>query len=376
MLRSALLAGAATAFTLLALLFLKCPYAWFLPCWAIVFIVVARNTRGGLRVVAGNIAAILFILAGFEIALCHRQEATRLQAPLRGRLARPDPILGYAADPSSIVRDRLLFGGKAIYDAIYTVDANGLRVAPPAPARDAVLFFGCSQTFGVGVADGETFASQMQSMADGRVRTLNFAFRGYGPHQMLRQLETNRERVALADARPIAGVYFAIPDHIRRAAGRALWETNAPRYEVNARGEAVFAGMTGSRPLASSIGRRINSQLRKSALYSLLADNLPTKSAPADLDRFVAIVAAAKRTFEQRYGAPFLVISAWEGFREKDLVEGKLRERGLTVIPIKALVPDFEQNTPRYTIPHDSHFNAAAHRAIARGLARELRLIR
>ena len=66
-----------------------------------------------------------------------------------------------------------------------------------------INFFGGSQTFGEGLNDDETIPALVQKKT--RVhRVYNYAYRGYGPHQMLRMIETNALKDQLKETNGIA----------------------------------------------------------------------------------------------------------------------------------------------------------------------------
>src|SRR5262249_35805545 len=90
--------------------------------------------------------------------------------------------------PGQVTRNN--FTGRRV-----TIDANGLRLVPGAPAAAArtVLCLGNSVTFGYGLADSETYESQIQTRLDGRMpgrwRFLNAGVNGYNQYLVRRRLE-------------------------------------------------------------------------------------------------------------------------------------------------------------------------------------------
>ena len=169
------------------------------------------------------------MLAGVEAYLITHEYTPRIFTP--GFMV-PDDALGWApakgmqATAMEAVRSGLFHRpvGK-IFDTGYTIDSNGLRIAPPYSNDDlagSVLFFGCSYTFGVGLNDDETLPYQVGVQSDGRYRTFNFAFVAYGPSQMLAAVETGRVG-RVVDTPPRYAYYMAITHHVWRAAGRVGW---------------------------------------------------------------------------------------------------------------------------------------------------------
>ena len=91
------------------------------------------------------------------------------------------------------------------------------------------MFFGCSFMFGHGVEDDQTLPYYFVQEARGTFEGFNFAGDGWGPHQMLREIETGFVRRVAGT--PELAIYEAIPDHLRRVAGRAPWE-DGPKYDL------------------------------------------------------------------------------------------------------------------------------------------------
>src|SRR4030095_261544 len=142
----------------------------------------------------------------------------------RGRAARgaeaweidvPDATLGWRPKPGISVRS--VHPGS--YDVMVTTNPQGLRGARPAlrprrPGTTRVAVFGCSQTFGSGVQDDETFRARLEaSLHD--VEVLNFGVHGYGTDQML--LRWEREGVDYApDVVVLAFAYYHLGRNVTR----------------------------------------------------------------------------------------------------------------------------------------------------------------
>src|SRR4029453_9158773 len=130
----------------------------------------------------------------------------RLQWVERGRtrveesswpLTLPDPLLGWRLRPGVHIRTTR----PGSYDATVTTNGDGLRGAgaPPVAHRAGVTriaVFGCSQTFGSGVEDDETFSARLEQTLGPGVEVLNFGVPGYGTDQMLLRWERDGVRYA------------------------------------------------------------------------------------------------------------------------------------------------------------------------------------
>ena len=113
------------------------------------------------------------------------------------------------------------FGEEVIFDVIYNFDLLYRRMVLDVPVGTMdkfVIFFGGSQTFGEGLADADTIPAIVQK-GTSQHRVYNYAYKGYGPHQMLRKLETSTLSEEVPEKDGIAFFqYFGF--HVNRVMGR------------------------------------------------------------------------------------------------------------------------------------------------------------
>jgi hypothetical protein len=145
--------------------------------------------------------------------------------------------LGPLGSPGEHVSRRRSTTGELIYEVTYSVGPEGFRVTPGAPA-DASLevnFFGCSFTLGEGVEDDQTFPAYVQSALPGS-SARNFGFHGYGVHQSLAILTSERNTDG--------DVNFLLsgPWHAPRSACVPEWTVGHPKYRLTADGGVERAG--------------------------------------------------------------------------------------------------------------------------------------
>lgn len=276
----------------------------------------------------------------------------------------PDAYLGYAPPPSIRARSWRLHGEEPIYDVHYTIDANRLRMTPGVRKKGrAVVFFGGSYTFGEGVEDDQTMPASVGRWLRGRTPIVNAGFHGYGPHQMLRSLETHRLDPVLRDGVEHV-VYQGIDGHVQRSAGRTTWDLAGPSYELR-NGRAEYAGSFRG-AAAAALGKVLN---RFGPTRALLAWWLGADEVEAAYDRelYVAIVARAAEIVKERYGARFSVVY-WD--RDGDPIPTQLEARGIDVIRVS----DAFEGRPwrRFVLDVDRHPNSRGHAKIGRAVARRI----
>ena len=265
--------------------------------------------------------------------------------------------------PNTTIDFEEFLDGRMIADVNYRIDRNGLREIPAEvqgrPYK--VAFFGCSFMFGHGVEDDQTLPYYFIQAAQGTVEGFNFAGEGWGPQQMLREIETGFvKQVAGA---PAFAVYEAIPDHLRRVCGRAPWESG-PQYKL-CRGDGVcYSG-----PFHSKFYRILHHWLEKSWTVRFLEKHLTEPSEVSDLPLFLAVLKKARSLLEES-GTEFVVVLWDQNDLARVLLEA-LRAEQFKVIPLSSIVPNADQTKNPVTLS-DGHPSPAANKVIAMYLWKQL----
>jgi len=297
-----------------------------------------------------------------------------------GGYFRPDEVRGYAAEANVKAHERVRADDHLLRDIVYTTDANGLRVAPhdieptlatSSEAYENVVFFGCSVTVGEGVDDRETMPWAFEALSRGKYRASNLGFHGYGPHQMLRMLETGLIDRLLAGHPPGKAVYQGLIEHIERSAGNypaISWGPSAPRYVLRADGTPAYSG-----PFYTGYGSAVLSALNRSHLFPVVAPfAMGWRRTARDIDLYVAIVKRSKELFAARYGGQ-LVVVMWGAYdRDYATVVERLRRSDIRVLEVHTIIPDIYSADWKYKLQGDEHPNPTAHALLAKFLLAEL----
>ncbi|MEF2231606.1 MAG: hypothetical protein V3571_11805 [Pseudodesulfovibrio sp.] len=153
---------------------------------------------------AWGAAVIFFILWGDvvlrmgETAFRGLRKKDKVMAPLVEKTFschRPDPVLGWSPAPGLTARNGFLIPRKNLrLDYTATMDAEGRRITSHGPGGDGptVSFYGCSNTFGWGLGDEETYPWLVQADRPD-LRVLNYGVCGYSLYQMLLRMEATIE---------------------------------------------------------------------------------------------------------------------------------------------------------------------------------------
>lgn len=358
------------------------PYLWIAIAAVIMLSYAAViSRRETFRALCVNLAVVIFTFGAIEGYFWTREPLER-QMEYSEEFFVADDVLGYKPAPEKRIEHRSYGGNRLLYDVTYTLDDQGLRIASPLTigSKDTLpcfAFFGDSFTFGEGMADEQTMPYQVWKRIGPRYRTVNFAFLGYGPHQMLAALEQGQVG-SHGHCRPSHIVYQAIPSHVSRAAGLEAWDYHGPRYSWQPDGQLGHAGhFDDLRPSTPhewlrhvhwQLHTRVRAALEASALYrTLLNSHRPVS--PEDVALFAAIVKTAKLTASRAYPDVTFQVLFWDYDDDAEVgqqVMSQLRAQGVTVHPMSIILPGFPTERARYEIsPYDRHPNAQAHALIA-----------
>lgn len=364
----------------LALKYLDAPYVWIAAVCTLALLTATSLTRRTLlKALWWNLAVVCIVLGAFEAYLYSQQAPARRDtiqdsAGDPQAMSEPHDVLGYAPVKNRSGVWTRYIGDDFVFRIEYTIDSRGMRISPPtngAMDRPCVFFFGGSYTFGSGVNDAETYPYRAGVKAGGRYRTYNFAFRGYGPHQMLAALEDNGYEEDL-QCQPRHVVYMMIPDHVRRAAGFTSWDRNGPRYVLDDDGEIVLAGRIGDgrRKTDGLVARLLGRSMIWRRILAFLAPKPDERSA----DLTSAIIERAGEIVSERHPDGAFHVIVWPSTQPLPAaVIDDLLSSGLEVHSIGDILADFESSREQYRLhPHDAHPNARAHGIIGDYIATEI----
>ncbi len=322
-----------------------------------------------IRAVFFNVAVLAVVLAGAETYLTISPPA---HTTFSDGYMLEDDVLGTA--PARGVQGHSIGyeHGKVGYDVTYTIDSDGLRIAPPlkaAVATSSVVFFGCSFTFGEGLQDDQTMPYQVGVQSGGQYPIYSFSFHGYAPNQMLAAIESGKVRQTVQRP-PRTIIYTALPDHIARVAGKVPYGKHSPRYVLEADGTVRLNGHfdDGQKP-RSRLEASLGGQLRKSALY-LWIENIRPGTNENDLRLLLAIVRKSRDRLKAEYPDAEFQIILWRnfGYEQKtyDHLQAGFAEMKIPVHLVENILPGYNTDPKQYWLTRENaHPNALANRLIA-----------
>jgi hypothetical protein len=264
--------------------------------------------------------------------------------------------IGSRPVPNTTATFEEALGGRLIDKVTYKFGDNGLREIPAAVqgGPHKVVFFGCSFMFGHGVEDDQTLPYYFVRAAGGTFEGFNFAGDGWGPHQMLREIETGFMRRAAGT--PELALYEAIPDHLRRVAGRAPWE-DGPKYDLCRDNEACYSGQYHTADYA--ICRR---WLDRSWIVRFFENHSEKLSQPSDLPLYLAVLKRTRTLLEQN-GTRFVIV-LWDQNELANTILKALKANQFDVIAMSSIFPESDLKNGLLT-QLDRHPSPATNQEIA-----------
>jgi hypothetical protein len=325
--------------------------------WAITIAVLSR--REVLRSGALICSSVLFSMAVVETYTYYANRSqiiiTRTK-PVEWRRNQADIGIGSRPVPNTTITFEEALAGRTIDKVTYRFGGSGLREIPTSvqggPYR--VVFFGCSFMFGHGVEDDQTLPYYFVREARGTFEGFNFAGDGWGPHQMLREIETGFVRRVAGT--PELAIYEAIPDHLRRVAGRAPWE-DGPRYDLCRDNEACYSGQYHSADYA--ICRR---WLDRSWIVRFFENHSEKLSQPSDLPLYLAVLKRTRTLLEE--GGTRFVIVLWDQNQLANTIMKALKANQFDVIALSSIFPESDLKESMLT-QLDQHPSPATNQGIA-----------
>lgn len=286
----------------------------------------------------------------------------------RERFYEHDPDLGYRHKPGVKVEVRKKHGGRTLYDVSYTTDRYSRRITVPRNEADrALIFMGCSYTFGSGVNDDQTLPSQVAALMP-ECQVVNYGQDGIGAQHICEILRAK----AIRDqgiAKKAAVIYTFLHVHIRRAIGvppitRAFGK-NFPWYRLED-GKLVHKGRFSDRP--GDWDWKL-SYRREHGIKNWYGEYIIEEDA-----RLVcALLGEAKRLFESKFdsqGFYVLLFPQRQGAYTEHVAEG-CRKQGFTILDYRDLLGEMK-NEDDFFIPNDGHPLPSTYRMIAERIRDDL----
>jgi len=209
--------------------------------------------------------------------------------------------LGNVPWADSVIHDVQIFEEDTFADVSYSIDHLNRRRTPKSDSgkNKYALFFGCSVCFGFGLEDDETIPYLVQSKTLS-YNAYNYAYNGWGPHQMLSLFEHENLSDQIEEKEGFA-VYIFLWSHIRRAIGDFQvytgWGHTMPYYVLE--NESVsFKGNFAQRGIVS----RLYEKLYKLYSIRLFELNFPVYTNEEHYLLIAEILNKSKKIYGEQFG--------------------------------------------------------------------------
>jgi len=283
-----------------------------------------------------------------------------------------DKDLGYVPMPDKIFNPVVKFDTFTLYNIHFTTDHFSRRINPfdtNKVHKKYALFFGCSITFGEGVNDSETFPARF-AQDDKDYHSYNFGYSGYGPQQMLANLQKANLKDEIKEKDGVA-FYTYISPHINRAIGDMqtynAWGAEMPYYYEKDDSIVRKGTFTSGRWFVS----KIYTLLGRSSIIKYFKINIPFKIRERHY-RFVAkMIKASYNQYVKTFENENFYIIIFPGETE-DMIP-YLKEQNLKYLDYTRL---FDRWNPKYCfMPYDMHPRPVADAIFAKQLSKDIKIL-
>jgi len=282
-----------------------------------------------------------------------------------------DKDIGYKPRPSMRVRAKKRSNGNAIYDADYSFTSDGLRTTKSnKQSQCTFLFFGGARAFGEGLADIQALPYQFSRALNYNYNVLNYAFHGYGPHQMLRVLETGSSVISKGKIGVI--FYLLAPNDINKIVGNLELFRRGPKYILKEEKLKYVGDLTGLGGIFNSrydFKNSVISLLRDSQLINLLfkfVNGENTEKLDKRYELLLGIINEADKLAREKYNSKLVIILKNEE-NVGNNIQIKLANNNINYIEISKLL--YQDWGEYYFLQDGINFNDKVNNELATGLA-------
>ena len=297
------------------------------------------------------------------------------------------------------------------YEVVYDIDASGWRLAPQAQmtgSRVAVL--GDSFTFGLGVANDETFVARLNTLSDGQLHYLNFGVPGYSTDQEWLLLKKTGKAIKpdivllvvylgndlFDNNRPFPLQADHAKPYFRLDTDRQLLLENSPvplaTKSAAARNTGLADIVLGDKKPSPPLLTRTLGQLRLArrlgifqqpgrldegmlearfdpyiALFLALTDALADSSRELGAELVIALLPGASLINQ-----PESLSAHYQAFLRKQLVAGLAERPDTQVIDLASMLAAADNHSQPWYFPNEGHLTPQGHQLVAQLLREKL----
>lgn len=344
-----------------------------------------------IKVILINLLALIIVFFAVEI-VCYKlntdfkkeNEEKQVKYPEGYFIGNNVDYLGYAPTKNFKAHVVKKYKDKIIYDVNYKINNDGLRetLSSNEKSDKCLLFFVCSYMFGEGVNDNETLPYYTGLMSGNKYRIYNFGFHGYGPHQMLSELEHGITEKIAKNCKESTIIYSRLPYHIQRLAGRTYWDEHGPKYVLE-NGKVVFKGHFDDE---ENILEQIEILFPKLQFYKVLKRYIVSKRYNLNQNEkeyytklYIEVLKKSWKLAREKHNANRFIIIFWDWNKsdefnstEKLNMLKTLKDNSFEYYMQSDMLPDFNNKWNTYQIEDDGHPTSKANFYLGKFLVKKL----
>lgn len=316
------------------------------------------------------------ILAIMLFIFCYSALSSQMREERHGDSATYNhPRVGLSLSPNASFRIKKYVDENLVLDYAVQTDHLGRRIVPELKSINQrskfILFFGDSYTMGEGVDNDQTFPYYFQNFSS-EFKPYIYAYRGYGPQQMLAFLESEDLKSQIAEDRGLV-IYSWATDHVHRVAGSPKvisWAKSWPYYIRDGRGKVVYSGTFESdRWLLTQIYLLLNSQLGQML-------RLPELASPSgkDIQLMCEVVLASKEIISQQLPLATFATAAlpfWVDDKFFYPLAQCMEKNNIPILDLRGIFDGYDKDLIH--IKNDGHGTPFANKIIAEKLLERIR---
>jgi hypothetical protein len=281
------------------------------------------------------------------------------------------PSLGYSPPADSACSMTKKYGNTIVYTMAFKTDSLSNRITPAIPNTQTEKFFvsfGCSFTFGEGLADTNTIAYNFQKQ-NPTFRAYNLGYSGYGLQQALAKIDLGYLPKYLAEKEGI-GIFTYIPDHVNRSTlGLNSYLANGgrtPQYII----ENETAVRKGFFNEVHPLRKIVYDWAHKNAIMNYFKITLPLSRSEKHFEAVAIMAKTMEQKFKTQTNAQRFVLVLYPSANDNySKLIPFLKKHKVDFLDYSKL---FDPTQSKYAIPHDGHPSAYANKVFAKKLSDDL----
>lgn len=366
-------------------IFTDAPYLWLFLIITIiltVFVVEIKNNKA--KEILFNLSIITFFLFVGEV-IClflNIQYLKTIEITSYNPGVEYSDKLGYVLPKNTKIHSLAKINGKTIYDVNYKINNYGLRNTNSSNNNSChcIFFFGCSMIFGQGINDNETLPYLLGEKTNHKYRIYNFGVGGYGPNQILYEIESGGISKIVKGCKDNTAIYMGVENHVERATGKLFWQKYSPKYDL-IKDKLVYQKSFESGSNAKLIiDDNLKSIMQKSQIYICVNRMIfltrltpPIKEKQKYEKLYIVMLGKMRNILKEKYNTKRFIVLFWDDNYSGKCILKSLDSNTFENYSVCSILPGFNISSKNYLIQNDGHPNKHTNEVLANFLAKKIK---